>query len=257
MKLTFLGVSGALTGGYNSNMLIEDEKAVMLFDCGEDVKHSLKAANRKPEELTDVYISHLHFDHCGGLSWLGYYSYFILKRRLTLHIHESMISDLWSMLRPAMEKLNGRVMVTLDEYFHIEVFDHKYFHAGDFAFLPIGQDHVVTPYGNMYSYGLKIYNRGNQCGATKGIFISSDSRKLNIPRAPFDDIDYNYDAIFCDCDVMNLDAVHPNYNDLKKFDDDTRSKIWLYHYSDIGDKMPDAIADGFAGFVEEGQVFEF
>ena len=37
----------------------------------------------------------------------------------------------------------------------------------------------------------------------------------------------------------------------------TRKKMWLYHYTDLGDKMPNAVADGFAGFVKEGQIFEF
>ena len=72
MKLTFLGVASALSSGYNSNILIEDKDHVMLFDCGEDIKHSLKAANRKVEDLDAVYISHLHSDHCYGLSWLAY-----------------------------------------------------------------------------------------------------------------------------------------------------------------------------------------
>jgi len=31
--------------------------------------------------------------------------------------------------------------------------------------------------------------------------------------------------------------------------------MWLYHYQD--GELPAAVADGFAGFVAKGQVFEF
>lgn len=263
MKITFLGVSGALSAKYNSNMLIEYGENRMLFDCGEDVMHSLKAAGRTPEELTDVYISHLHYDHMGGLSWLGYYSYFILKKRLILHIHESMVSDLWAMLRPAMEKLDCEdKMMTLDDYFEVDATeDGNGFFFGRMTFYTVRQVHVETPHGNMYSYGLR---RGPNLAGDWGFFISSDSKKIKIPNTSnwAHELKYDYKYIFCDCDVMNLSGVHPNYDDLKKFNEDTKSKMWLYHYTDLNDydgkfgEMPDAVADGFAGFVKEGQVFE-
>ena len=41
MKITFLGVSGALTGGFSSNMFLETEEGCgVLIDCGEDIKIS-------------------------------------------------------------------------------------------------------------------------------------------------------------------------------------------------------------------------
>ena len=257
MKLTFLGVSGALSPKFNSNMIIENHNDCILFDCGEDVMHSLRAAGRTPEELTGVYISHLHYDHMGGLSWLGYYSYFVMKKRITLHIHESMISDLWAMLRPAMEKLNERGMVTLDEYFDVIPFKDEKRVVGSMTFEPVKQEHVKTPHGNMYSYGavfMYSYLDGKYWEpdvVSDKIFISSDSRYVVLP-------EYHYEYVFCDCDVMNLGGVHTDYNMLLKSNmyNDVRKKMWLYHYHDLGKDMPDAVADGFAGFVKEGQIFK-
>lgn len=249
MKLTFLGVSSALSSGYNSNILIENEENVMLFDCGEDIKHSLAAAGRKAEEISSVYISHLHSDHSYGLSWLGYYSYFIIQKKIKLYIHESMVSDLWAMLRPAMEKLDGQDMMTLDDYFDVEAIKNEHFSFGNrpfgLTFQIVRQCHIETYQGNMYSYGLRMSESSRDGWQA---FISSDSKKIEIP--------WTDDYIFCDCDVMNLSGVHPNYNDLKQFSDETKKNVWLYHYTDLGDKMPDAVADGFAGFVKEGQIFE-
>ena len=255
MKITFLGVAGALSTEYNSNIIIENGKDVMLFDCGEDVMHSFKASGRKPKELTDVYISHLHSDHSFGLGWLGFYSYFVMKKRLTLHIHESMVSDLWAMLRPAMEKINGQEMVTLDEYFNILPFEDKKVVVGSFSFDPVKQLHVRTPHGNMYSYGavfMSSFLNGKYWEpdlTSNKIFISSDTQYPRIP-------DYSYEYLFCDCDVMDLGGVHVEYRHLNKLDRNIKKKMWLYHYHDLGDNMPDAVKDGFAGFVKQGQIFE-
>jgi len=261
MKITFLGASGALDHKYNSNIIVENGNDCMLFDCGEDVMHSLNAAGRKPEELNSVYISHLHFDHCGGLSWLAYYTYFISKKKLKLYAHESLISDIWSMLRPAMERLDGQEkMMTLNDYFEVHPVrsEHGGFLFGGGACDLSKQLHVETPHGHMYSYGLVVRDNDNR------IFITSDSKKVTIPNTSIwtNEISLDYNHIFCDVDVMNLSGVHPNYDDLNRFDDETKSKIWLYHYTNLDDydgqfgEMPDCVADGFAGFVKEGQIFE-
>lgn len=274
MKITFLGVSGALSEGHNSNMLIDTvDNRTLLFDAGITLKQSLKDANRSVSDIDAVYISHLHSDHCGSMEWLGYYSHFMMSKRIILYIHESMVSDLWSMLRPGMEKMDGKPMRSLDDYFRVEAIkDDDGFEFGMrpyvICFKTVRQDHVETPNGNMYSYGLKI---GESDRDGWQVFISSDSKRINMPCTYSDKeklwtsllmTEYEYDYIFCDCDVMNLDGVHPNYNDLKKYDADTKSKMWLYHYTNLDDykgefgKMPDAVADGFAGFVKEGQIFK-
>jgi len=248
MKLTFLGVSGLLDKGFSSNMLLDIGDKTLLIDCGGDIKHSIRAASRKPKEIDAVYISHLHSDHAAGLEWLGYYFYFVLHKRPTLYIHESMISDLWGMLRPGMEKLHRREIVTLDEYFSFVVIptNDSWFSFGGEKFYVHPESHVESLDGNAYSYSLLCYKEHSTWQENK-FYISTDTNKINIYESKF---------IFHDCDVMNLDGVHANYNDLKKVKDRRRKKMWLYHYHDLGDNMPDAVKDGFAGFVKQGQIFE-
>lgn len=256
MKITFLGVSSALSKGYDSSILIDADGKTLLFDCGEDIKHSIRDANRDPSEIDSVYISHLHSDHCGGMSWLAYYSYFVTQKKIRLYIHESMVSDLWSMLRPAMEKVNGQRLQTLSDYFHISVLrEINGFDYGDLMFFPIRQNHVVTEYGDIPSYGVKVYSRRKRKWL---IFITSDVQEVRIPieGEAFNTKTIDFDYIFSDCDVLNIGGAHPKYTILRDYPEDIKKKMWLYHYTNLRDQMPDAVKDGFAGFVKQGQIFE-
>ncbi len=46
-----------------------------------------------------------------------------------------------------------------------------------------------------------------------------------------------------------------HYDELKTLGDDLKGRMWLYDYQD-GEK-PDCKADGFLGWVQQGQVFDF
>ena len=75
-------ITGLLTGqpfmtqygivGYSTVVLVEEEDHRILFDCGSrgcsvQLKAALKEAGFVPSDITDVVISHLHFDHVGNL----------------------------------------------------------------------------------------------------------------------------------------------------------------------------------------------
>jgi len=75
-------VTGLLTGqpfmtqygiaGYSTVVLLEDDGRRIVFDCGSrgcsvQLKDALGRAGMLPSDITDVVISHLHFDHVGNL----------------------------------------------------------------------------------------------------------------------------------------------------------------------------------------------
>jgi hypothetical protein len=252
MKLTFLGVSSALSDGFNSNILLDVKDETLLIDCGGDIKHSLKAANRKPEEIDAVYISHTHGDHSYGLEWLGYYNYFVLNKRIIpLYVHGKILNDLWCILSPSMNKLQGgRDFATLRRYFDV-CSDLSAFVFNGISFKMIENLHVFNWVENMYSYSLFT-----EACKDKSFYISCDTRDCHV----VEEISSKY--YFHDCDVMNLGGAHVNYNTLKLLPENIKKKMWLYHYIDLDKydgkygEMPDAEKDGFAGFVKEGQIFE-
>lgn len=62
--------------GYSTVVLIRENGRNILYDCGQrgcalQLKEGLAAAGITPGEVTDVVISHLHFDHVGNLPLFG------------------------------------------------------------------------------------------------------------------------------------------------------------------------------------------
>lgn len=58
--------------GYSSVVLIQDGEKKILYDCGQrgcalQLKDGLRRQGLKPEDITHVVVSHLHFDHVGNL----------------------------------------------------------------------------------------------------------------------------------------------------------------------------------------------
>jgi subtilisin family serine protease len=48
---------------------------VTLIDAGWDTPHMLKRAGVSVKSITDVYVSHQHADHAGGLEYIGFARY--------------------------------------------------------------------------------------------------------------------------------------------------------------------------------------
>lgn len=253
MKITFLGVSSALSVGYknfHSNMLISSdnfyEKSI-LVDCGGDVRHALYELGLAAKDINAVYISHLHADHVGGLEWLAFSKYFKENTRLPLFISKDQVQMLWNnVLSGGMSTLET-VASQLDTFFNVCSTNDNQFIWNNSLFQLIKVPHSYSNHKILPSYGLVVH------GNHKKIFISSDTRF-----AP-DELNSVYsacDIIFHDCETSQyFSNQHAHYSQLKTLPKEIKAKMWLYDYND--DELPDAISDGFLGFVQRGQVFDF
>lgn len=101
MKITFLGSGSAFTmSNFQSNILIENDKEKLLFDCGGDIRWSLKENGLSAFDIDGIYLSHLHADHIGGLEYIAFLTYFAktLKgfKKPKLYGHTQLITDLWN-----------------------------------------------------------------------------------------------------------------------------------------------------------------
>jgi len=252
MKLTFLGVSSALSVGYSkfhSNMLVEtDSGKRILIDCGGDVRHAMFELGYTAKQIDAVFISHLHADHVGGLEWLGFSKFFMENMRIPLYIAPELKERLCkNVLSGGMSTLEY-TQATLETFFNpVKIENELSFKLDDHLFQLIKVPHSYSNNNLLPSYGLLIH------GTRQKIFITTDTRF-----APdlFNKVYHESDIIFHDCETSEyFSNQHSHYNQLVTLSPEIKQKIWLYDYNDC--KLPDAEADGFLGFVTRGQQFEF
>ncbi len=257
MKLTFIGVGGAFTTKYyNSNMVLQVGDKRMLIDCGSDARHAMNDLGWTHKDLDAVYISHLHADHAGGMEWLCLKTYFDptftdasgAKRKLDLFMRSSLQTGLWDMLKAGCCLTN--IKAGLRSFFNLKSCPkNKPFEFNGVSFKTVQTVHYVDDAEIVPSFGL-FWTAPNG----KKIFLTTDTQFSPSSIQTF----YNAaDIIFHDCETTPgfKTGVHAHYEDMKTLPPNLKSRMWLYHYYDT--PLPDAKADGFAGFVQQGQEFDF
>lgn len=257
MQLLFLGSGSAFTVGednYHCNILVTktDEAGGhkrLLLDCGSDIRFALYDAGIVPCEISDIYISHLHSDHVGGLEFIGFNTLFNPNCiRPNLYGSHEVLEDLWERsLSGGMWAIEGQT-TTLETFFQVHALDSdRYFIWEDIRFELVSVPHVNSGTGLMPTYGLLF-----RIGQTT-IFYTTDTQFAPDLLFPY----YQQsDLIFHDCETGSIPTtVHSHYNQLLTIPEEIRGKMWLCGYQP-GPK-PNPQQDGFLGFVKRGQVFEF
>jgi len=254
MKLIFLGTGSAFTVGtdnFHSNMLlISDTQEKLMIDCGSDARLSLFQQKMSHLDISNVYISHLHADHAGGLEWLALTTKFDPRctKKPNLFICEALVNDLWN------KTLSGGLSTIQCEFAKLSTFFdlHPINVNGSFTwenteFRIVQTVHVMNGFSLMYSFGLFTVIDGLR------VFITTDTQFA--PKQMTDFLRIS-DIIFHDCETAAFPSgVHAHYTELLTLPDDLRKKMWLYHYNP--GPLPDAVKDGFCGFIVPGQTFDF
>jgi ribonuclease BN (tRNA processing enzyme) len=251
MKLLFLGSGSAHTvaaDNFQSNMvLVMETGRRLLIDCGSDVRWSLARQGLSHRDVTDIYISHLHADHIGGLEYIGFQSKFDpLCTRPRLYLESSLAQRLWQ-----HSLCGGMGVITsgetcLEDFFDVRMVQaNQPFEWEDVLLEAVPTLHVSSPQVNVHSHALAIERDAFRT------FITTDTQFHPAHLHPQYE---RADLIFHDCEIGPVHTgIHAHYDDLRRLPDAVRSKMWLYDYQPGG--LPDARADGFRGFVHAGQCF--
>ena len=262
MKITFLGSGSAFVlskENYQSNILIEtDDNDRLLFDAGTTIPDALNDLGYTVNSFDSIFISHNHADHVGGLEYIGFKKYFSTfpfgSDKPTLISHHQVMDELWdTSLKGGMRSLQGK-SATLDTYFTpVYLKDSDYFKISDDLRAEIIQTiHVIDDRRFMPSYGLMLV----QESINNRIFITGDTQLAPNQMMTFYE---QADVIFHDCELAEYpNSVHAQYHELNTLPEKIKAKMWLYHYifNEDYSELPDAVADGFLGFVKRGDVFE-
>ena len=255
-EVTFLGSGSAFYVGahlgenWQSNVLIKSPSGRrLLIDCGTDIRFSLKEQGLTAADIDDVFISHLHADHIGGLEWLAFSTKFSpLERKPNIWLHQSMIKDLWShSLKGGLGSLEGED-ASIHSYFDVHpIRENKGFMWEDVYFQLVQVMHIMDGYKILPSFGLLF-----TLGSTR-IFFTADTQYAPTQISQF----YrSADLILQDCETSpSRSGVHAHFEQLVTLPADIKKKMWLYHYQPGVKK--DSCTEGFAGWVEKGKTFTF
>jgi ribonuclease BN (tRNA processing enzyme) len=128
-----LGVGDAFTAlHYSTSLALQAEGAWLLIDCPHPIRKMLREASGRAgfaldaDALAGVVLTHLHADHSSGLEGLGYFSYFVLHRRLALLAHPAVAKRLWEgHLAAGMEQLMPAADAAPEPHRFEDYFDHR------------------------------------------------------------------------------------------------------------------------------------
>ncbi len=253
MLLKFLGSGSAFTIGadnYHSNMLLENnQQNRLLIDCGSDARLSLYELGYTYKDIDNLYISHLHADHVGGMEWLSFTRYFDKDcTKPNLFVPSVLIRDLWERVLSGGLSSVEMADPCIDTFFNVKpIKKNSSFSWSNTKFYIVKTIHICSDSGVIPSYGL-FFNVDNL-----NVFITTDTQFFP------DQIMQYYlkaDIIFHDCETSEaLSGVHSHFTELVTLEPSIKSKMWLYHYNP--GPLPDPKKDGFRGFVKKGQTFDF
>lgn len=265
MKVTFLGTGSAFTlKNFHTNILLTKNGKNFLIDCGSDIRFSLTNKGFSYKDIDGVYISHAHADHCGGLEYLAFCSYFdpSIKEKIRLYGIGSLIRNLWKYSwKGGLASVQGQVN-SLSDYFDIvTVRENETFVWEDMVFQPIETIHIMNGFSFVSSYGLMVKD-GNTT-----VFFTTDTQF-----APNQIMDFYKmaDVIIQDCETTPFKSgVHANFLDLCTLPEEIKSKMWLTHFQDnvltnnpkggymfVEEWVEKARQNNFLGFVPSGFEME-
>ncbi|NEO28850.1 MAG: MBL fold metallo-hydrolase [Kamptonema sp. SIO4C4] len=124
MRLLFLGSGSAFTVGadnYQSNLLLTNEVGEhLLIDCGSDIRFSLYDQGLSYQDIRNIYISHLHADHVGGMEYIGLTTFFDPHcPKPNLYVSKDVGHELWDRsLAGGMQSI-GDDLAELNTFFNV------------------------------------------------------------------------------------------------------------------------------------------
>lgn len=206
MEISVIGCGNAFSErNFNQSFVVEENGRKMLIDCGYQVPTALRANGFDYKEIDDIYISHLHSDHIGGLEFIAFsrYNWATRPREADENSpriigNRQLLTDLWEKsLRGGLESMEGFV-ANLGTFFHpVPVEPNQSFEWEGWQAELIQQIHVMSGSIIMPSFGLIFSKPGH-----KTVYFVTDSQHCS-PRQ-IEDFYNRADLIFQDSEFVGV-----------------------------------------------------
>ncbi|MEW9700000.1 MBL fold metallo-hydrolase [Paenibacillus sp. SI8] len=217
MKVTFFGCGDGFSvlQGHNSAMF-EFEGTHLAIDFPESNHYALHQLGLSLNQITNIFITHLHEDHINGLQKLAlFHRVYPGKVKPKLFVPGGLEEDLWQCLRHGLE-LTTRGKRTLTDYFDMERVE-KHFSIAGVTFEAIPTLHVP----GMLSYGILCKPH---------FYFSGDTR---LDTSYIRSVADNVRMIYHECHMQNDELPsHTSLAELLTLPEEIQEKLILMHYVD-------------------------
>lgn len=226
------------------------DKKLLLIDCGTTLRYSLKEAGYEYKDIDYVYISHLHFDHVGGLEEMILQRYWNFENgklhRLKTHIiiHENLLPSLISLLTHSLQNDGKRVT----DYCHfIALKEEEPFRIGKYRFSTF--DTTNWHVEGMISSGFKL------CWDNRNVVYTSDIKHLKEADI-LKQVDDETVSIFQDVSFVQ-NGAHATIDEvLNYYPKNLHNKIYGMHYNDHIDQFEKKIKEAKFQLVKMGKIID-
>jgi glyoxylase-like metal-dependent hydrolase (beta-lactamase superfamily II) len=214
MRVYPIGVGTAFGRRYfNTNFVIEfDSKEFLLVDCGITASRSLETIGMSVLDVENLFISHLHADHIGGVEELALKAKLKQGRKINLFISEKLVDGFWQSVRGGLEHTQlGRLGI--DDYFNVSSYQDRFGLDGvEFSSQPTnhvnGMMSFDLGFGDLLLTGDTIFSRDYVVNRTQ-----------------------SFGAVVHDCSFNDFQKVHTHYKDLIE-NRDLFNQLYIIHYED-------------------------
>lgn len=233
IKITFLGTGAAFHNEIgNTSALLEFDDTNLLIDCGYTVPSRLENLGYEAKDIENIFITHMHGDHVGGLEELLFKQVFKYGQPYSkLIAEERIVGSLFDYLKHTMHHtLTGTRRI--GSYFN-GLYDFEgscYFRLNDKTFSALRVGHIPSK----ASYMLKCEDIFTYTGDV--------GNRINT------DLDSDY--IFHDVKLITEDEMdetsrqaHMPLPRILEYPDSFKENIYLMHYNDRINEFKDIIKE--------------
>ncbi|KGR78108.1 MBL fold metallo-hydrolase [Ureibacillus sinduriensis] len=251
MKIFPLGVGGAFTkSNYHNNYIIELDNKFLLIDAGTTLRNSLPAASFNYLAIDYVFISHLHYDHVGGLEELVMSRFWQFENgrhsplKTTIIVHEKLVALLKNYLGNSLDN-QGRTVDDFCDFILLK--DGMPFTIGKYSFSVIDTTNFHAD--GLISAGFKLSSE------SANIVFSGDIKNL-VAANLVQHVDENTVAIFQDVS-FTFNGVHATLEEvLDYYPVSFHEIIYAMHYNDNAEDYKEEIQAAKIRLVKMQEVLE-